>query len=100
MSYADGGGANSPLNWSIADIGLREQVEGATKWDTDNKAAAYAVRHWLERVRKKTKKSVKHWLITELGHKGTERIHLHGIIWTKDSELIKKWGYGYVWDVS
>ena len=35
----------------------------------------------LERVRKLTGKSVKHWFITELGHEKTERLHLHGIVW-------------------
>lgn len=62
--------------------------------------ATYAVRHFLERWRKKHKKSLKHWLITELGHKNTERLHLHGILIT-DSELSKSkllyfWKYGRV----
>ena len=35
----------------------------------------------LERVRKQTGKSIKHWFITELGHVKTERLHLHGIVW-------------------
>lgn len=64
-----------------------------------NWVAALAVRRFLERWRKKYKKSVKHWLITELGHNGTERIHLHGIIFTDikitNDELAKIWKYGY-----
>ena len=44
----------------------------------ENEIATLAVRLFLERIRKKTGKSVKHWLITELGEeKG--RIHLHGL---------------------
>lgn len=67
-------------------------------YELDNQIATYAVRHFLERWRKKYKKSVRHWLITEIGGKGTENIHLHGIIWTKDIEEIKRiWGYGFVW---
>ena len=63
----------------------------------ENEIATLAVRRFLERWRKKHKKSVKHWLITELGHEGTKRIHLHGIIFTKNKEDIAKiWGYGYV----
>lgn len=63
---------------------------------TDNDIATYAVRHFLERWRKTTKRSVKHWLITELGHEGTERIHLHGILFTNNIELLKKtWSYGW-----
>lgn len=51
-------------------------------YETDNTAAKIAVRHMLERYRKKTGKSIKHWLITERGHKNTRRIHIHGILWT------------------
>ena len=64
----------------------------------DNAIATYAVRHFLERWRKKYKKSVKHWLITEIGGHGSENIHLHGIIWSQDVEEIKRiWKYGWVW---
>ncbi len=66
----------------------------------DNEIAKKAVRLFLERWRKDTKKSVKHWLVTELGHNGTENIHLHGILWTdKDAKYIEeKWSYGFVWN--
>ena len=65
----------------------------------DNEVATYAVRHFLERWRKKFKKSIKHWLCTELGHENTERIHLHGILFTNESkETIEKiWEYGIIW---
>lgn len=64
----------------------------------DNEIATLAVRRFLERWRKIYKKSVKHWLITELGHNNTERIHLHGIIFTKNKSNIEKiWGYGWVY---
>lgn len=64
----------------------------------DNAIATKAVRLFLERWRKKYKKSLKHWLITELGHNGTERLHLHGILWTDEIDDIKKiWQYGYVY---
>lgn len=64
-----------------------------------NAVATIAVRRFLERWRKKYKKSVKHWLITELGHNETERIHLHGILFTNESkeDIEKLWGYGYIW---
>lgn len=51
-----------------------------------NYLAGYATRHMLERWRKTYKKSLKHWLITELGHESTERIHMHGLI-LSDEEL-------------
>ena len=65
----------------------------------ENELATKAVRHFLERVRKKTKKSLKHFLITEKGHEGTERIHLHGIIWGDNVKEIceEKWQNGYVY---
>ena len=71
-----------------------------TGYNLDNAIAARATRLFLERWRKKYKKSLRHWLITEIGHNGTENIHMHGIIWT-DSEKIKTlaeiWNYGYIW---
>ncbi|MEM0173380.1 MAG: hypothetical protein QXI16_02620, partial [Sulfolobaceae archaeon] len=64
-----------------------------------NIIATRAVRLFLERWRKKFKTSVKHWFITELGSNSTERIHLHGIIFTnQNTETIKNiWQYGNIW---
>lgn len=68
-------------------------------YDLDNEIATLATRRFLERWRKQYKVSVRHWLITELGHKGTENIHLHGIIWSKDISRLKEiWKYGFIWD--
>ena len=55
------------------------------------------LRKFLERCRKKTGKSLKHWCVTELGE-DRGRIHLHGILFGNNaSELvIEKWKYGYV----
>lgn len=65
----------------------------------DNEIATYATRHYLERWRKKYGKSQRHWFVTELGHNGTEHVHMHGIIWTDESldEVEKIWQYGHVW---
>ena len=54
------------------------------------------VRLCLERIRKQTGKSIKHWFITELGHEKTERLHLHGIVWGigTDKLITDKWNYG------
>lgn len=63
-----------------------------------NAAATIAVRHFCELWRKYEKKAPRHWLITELGHEGTERIHMHGLIWTSDANKIKRyWRYGNIW---
>lgn len=81
---------------SLFEIG--KKVTGKDIYDKDNNIATYAVRHFLENWRYKYKKSPRHWLITELGQTNTERIHLHGIIFTNKVEEIKKlWRYGNVW---
>ena len=63
-----------------------------------NAIAGKAVRLFLERVRKQYKKSIRHWLITELGQDKTERIHLHGIFFMEypiNKEWLEKfWTYG------
>ena len=69
-------------------------------YQLDNALATLAVRRFLERHRKIYKKQLKHFLITELGHSGTENIHLHGILFTDlSTEQIKQiWQYGYIWN--
>ncbi len=82
---------------------LKNQVKPRKGYMLDNEIATYAVRRFLERWRRKYKKSVKHWLITELGGNGTENIHLHGIIFTENVDEIERiWNngtipYGFVW---
>ncbi len=84
-------------NESIKEIGTKiNKLEG---YNRDNEIATIGMRRFLERWRKKYKKSVKHWFITELGHNGTENVHMHGIIWTdiKHDEIRRIWRYGFVW---
>ncbi|WVR22130.1 MAG: replication initiation protein [Malazfec virus 4] len=75
---------------------INKELKG---YDIDNAIATLAVRRFLGRWRKKYKKSVRHWFVTELGHEGTENIHLHGIIWTdiEHNEIKNIWNYGFVW---
>lgn len=86
--------SNEKLREINADVDERWQG-----YERDNRIAILAVRRFLERWRKKYKKSVRHWLITELGHNGTENIHLHGIIWTDKTmeEIEERWDYGWIW---
>lgn len=83
------------LNKDIEKLGNKD----LTGYNRDNAIAKIGVRKFLERWRKKYGKSVKHWLVTELGHEGTENIHMHGIIWTDKSgeEIKERWGYGFGW---
>ncbi len=65
-------------------------------YELDDEIVRIGIRRFLERWRKKYKKSLRHWLVTEIGGNGTERMHIHGIIWTDESEqeLKEKWRYG------
>ena len=44
-------------------------------YELDNLVATKGTRRFLERWRKKYKKSIRHWYITELGGQNTERVH-------------------------
>jgi hypothetical protein len=72
------------------------EIEGYAR---DNAIATLATRRFLERWRKEYGKSLRHWFITELGHNGTENIHIHGIVWTNKpiQQVANKWQYGYTW---
>lgn len=68
-------------------------------YERDNIIATMAVRRFTERWRKATKRSIRHWLVTELGHTGTEHIHLHGLLFTDENRetISQRWMYGYTW---
>lgn len=68
-------------------------------YERENITATIGVRRFLERYRKENKVSARHWLVTELGQKGTENIHVHGIIWAKREQIEKHWklnGFAYL----
>lgn len=94
--------------WKIKHLGITtKETEKAIQklknkqsgYELDNAIATYAVRHFTENWRKEFTTAPRHWLITELGHNGTENIHLHGIIWTNESydKIEQHWQYGYIW---
>ena len=75
-------------------IYLRSKLKELS-YNIDNDIATKGVRYFLELWRKNNRTSLRHWLIAELGQNSTERIHLHGIIDSRDIEQIKntwKWG--------
>lgn len=84
---------------SLVNLTNDLQIQSDNYYITCNNIATLAVRRFLERWRKKYKKSVRHWLITELGQNKTERIHLHGILFTDiKTEIISEiWAYGHIW---
>jgi hypothetical protein len=66
-------------------------------YNRDNEIARYSVRKFTERWRKKFGKTIKHWLVTELGGQSTERLHIHGIVWCRHKEdIAERWQYGIV----
>lgn len=83
------------FTFTLSDEAIEKLNEPEMNYDA-NLIATKAVRLYLERIRKATGKSIKHWLITELGENNTERIHIHGIIWSHKEEILTKWNYGNV----
>lgn len=78
-------------------INLAKEFPKLDGYLLENQIATKAVRLFLERWRKKYTKSVRHWLVTELGQSNSERIHIHGLIWTDNIEAIsERWQYGIV----
>lgn len=78
------------------DVDVRDNIKG---YERDNAIATLAVRRFLDRWRKEKfskGKSLRHWLVTELGQTNTERIHIHGIIYTDipKATVEKIWSYG------
>lgn len=86
-------------NQSIAQLSEHPRCKDIRGYEFDNEIATVAMRYFNERWRKKFGKAIRHWLVTELGHEGTENIHLHGILWTNETfETIEKiWQYGFIW---
>lgn len=69
-----------------------------TGYELENEIAIKAVRMFSDRYKAKYKKRIKHWLVTELGQESTERIHIHGILYTETSleEIRRLWSYGNI----
>lgn len=81
------------------DYENEEIFEELTENEKINKIAKKAVKLFRERWRKKYGKSIHHWLITERGHHGTQRLHLHGILFTNEKkETVENiWSYGWTY---
>lgn len=77
----------------------QKRLKKLESYGHDNAIATLGMRRFLERWRKEYGKSLRHWMVTEMGHNGTNNIHLHGIIWTsEDLKIVENiWQYGWVW---
>lgn len=89
------------VTWTFGERELQEidnEIGEVYGYDRDNEICRIAVRRYTERWRKKYGKTLRHWMVTELGGTNTERVHMHGLVWTNEVEDIKKiWKYGNVW---
>lgn len=75
-----------------------ESMEKLEGYALDNAAAVKGIRRFLELWRYYEGKTIRHWLVTELGENNTERIHVHGIMYTDNPELItERWKYGFTY---
>lgn len=87
------------ITLTISPEGIKdlEEKTGLNWEENPNEIASKGLRLFLERVRKDTGKSMRHWCVTELGE-DKDRIHLHGIFFgQRSAELIKKhWKYGFI----
>jgi hypothetical protein len=85
-------------NESITE--LTKEIKGLSGYNLDNEIATLAMRRFLERWRKKYGKSVRHWFVTELGQTKTERLHMHGLLFTDHSTeaIEERWAYGHIWE--
>ncbi|UPW41697.1 replication initiator protein [Peromfec virus RodF8_19] len=86
--------------WSLTiDDKNFNKLKKEAKCKDVNIIAKLAVRRLLERCRKLTGKSIKHWFITELGHENTKRLHLHGFTWgiATRNVIAECWKYGFVY---
>jgi len=84
---------------------LAKECGTLTGYELDNEICRIAVKRFRERWRKRYKKSIRHWLITELGSGTTEHVHMHGIIWESEDyklrgdfldEVQELWKYGMI----
>lgn len=86
-------------NESIQHLANETYCKDLEGYELDNAIATLGVRRFLERWRKEYRRSLRHWLVTELGHNGTENIHIHGIVWTDEpmNKVEHHWKYGFIW---
>ena len=66
-----------------------DHIKNKYNLKTDNEIITKIHRLFLERIRKETGKSMKHWCVTEKGHTNTRRIHIHGLYYATHGET--KW---------
>ena len=90
---------NNPKKGEFITLTFSEESLQKYAGEKENDICYTYLREWTERIRKFTKKGLRYWFITEKGENGTERVHMHGIIWVDKKELklaVEKWTYGII----
>ena len=83
---------------TFSEESLQKLSEELKTQDVDA-ISTIAIRRFTERWRKKYKTAPRHFLINELGHENTERLHFHGLLWydkEKAAEVESIWSYGII----
>lgn len=84
---------------TFSDDALLQLCEELKSTDTDI-VSSITIRRFTERFRKRFKVAPRHFLINELGHTESERLHFHGLLWydnLTNDELEKIWSYGIIY---
>lgn len=84
---------------SFSDEELDELCKELKTTETEI-VSSIAIRRFTERWRKLFKTAPRHFLINELGHNESERLHFHGLLWYSNiskEELEKIWSYGMIY---
>lgn len=73
---------------SFSDEELDKLCAELKTTDTDV-VSSIAIRRFTERWRKRYKTALRHFLINELGHTKSERLHFHGLLWYNATNVAK-----------
>jgi len=89
---------NHPENAQFVTLTYSDESLAKFEQEDAINVASRSIELFRKRWYKKFGCGIKHFLICELGGRDSERVHLHGIIWTdKGKEEVEKvWGYGFV----
>lgn len=92
------------MTWTFSDESMLQLISDLREkgclydgYKLDNEICTIAMRRYLGRWKKKYGKSLRHWAISELGQTNSERVHMHGIVWTDEDkeDIVEKWSYGF-----
>lgn len=85
------------ITLTFSDLEL-ELLSKKIKSTEANAIAIKAIKEWRERINRRRGKAMKRFMITERGSNGTERLHMHGIVWCESKEELKEnlklWRFG------